>query len=324
MKWIRTSITCLLCSGTVFGQTIIVNGGFEQYDCLPNDFTQIECATGWSNPVSQSCNTSQGDVCATPDYYHISGMGYGQLPNTNAARIFPYEGNAVAGLIAWNALGVREYLTYSLDIEIIPAVRYLVQFHTSNGVTNEQSTFGAGWGIDGFGLALSTIKPVQPDFDTLSIRALFTIDSILFSSTWMKHSFQFTSDSSYRYLTIGNFNSNTATSAQEIVMTNAIGNTAYYFIDDVSIVRLDTVNSVYEWEDAVRTFSQTDEKISIGFDERIRKSTALLYDMAGRRVGNAQGNGRSLSLSISHLPKGIYALQLQTDVGMVSRKVVIP
>lgn len=298
------------------------NGGFEQYSELPDFVGQIDRSQSWFNPMFEECVWSV-DSCSTSDFFHLQGIDFGSLSNNPFASVQPYEGLGIAGLAAIVNWGGKEFISSQFSTPMVHGGRYKLSMFISNGIPNVEN--GTGWGLDDLGIGLSTQEPIQYHYATSPPASVtvFTIDTVFFSENWVEHSIIFIADSNYQYLTIGNFKEG----ENEMVPfypENSMFDVAYYFIDNVSVIRLDTANSVYEWQEAVRSFSQSAEQIGIGLNAQVRNATAMLYDMAGRETGRANGNGSSLSLPIGHLPKGIYALRLQTDVGAVSRKVVIP
>lgn len=311
-----------LLEGSLAQSNLVPNGGFEEYTCIPENFGMLECAAGWRNPIFDGCQLPM--TCPNPDYLHNLSTSIATLPSNIVADVNPFEGNAIAGFIGWNTASMREYLSTELSQPLVVGGRYYLKFQMTNGVVNDTES-GAGWGVSNVGANVSTYLPVQDTELNIGILPHLYIDSIWYSEVWEEVGFVFVADSSYEYLTIGNFfRDNQVDTAQFVSNTVTTFHNSYYFIDDVSVVRLDTVNSIYEWEETVSNFRQTTEQITMAFNENVKESVALLYDMAGRETVTANGNGSSLSLSIGHLPKGMYVLHLQTGVGLVSRKVVIP
>lgn len=323
----KNVLTILLISINLegFGQIELVqNGDFEVYSVLPDFLNQLDRADGWFNPMFEGCVWST-DSCSTPDYFHLQGTGLAQLPNNFFASVQPYEGSGIGGVAAIVNWGGREFGYTQFNGSMIIGGRYQLSLFITNGVPNLGGDSGTGWGLDGFGVGLSTNEPVQYHYamPPPAVATTFTIDTVFFSEDWVEYSVVVIADSAYQYLTIGNFKEGENEMVQ-YYPEQSMFDVAYYFIDDVSVIRLDTANSVYEWQEATHTFSQTAEQITIGLDEHARGATATLYDMSGRETGKANGQGRLLNLPLGNLPKGIYALQLQTAAGTVSRKVVIP
>jgi len=64
-------------------QNLVPNGDFETYTALPNSSGDWDFCTGWSN-----VNGNFGAwPYATPDYFHTSGTGGGNLPNAQFATV---------------------------------------------------------------------------------------------------------------------------------------------------------------------------------------------------------------------------------------------
>lgn len=204
---------------------LVPNAGFETYTSLPTIGGEVTKATGWSN-----LNGGTNWPFATPDYFHTSGSGDAALPNTFAGTCIPYEGTACAGFITRNGFvpGFREYMSMELSEPMQMGINYTISFWLTNGSAN----WYGGWGSDNIGVALTTNPLTQTQNEVVSAAPQAEITSITHHTNWVQYTFSVSAAQAYRYITIGNFRTDAATSVQTFTSGNGI---AYYFIDLVSV-----------------------------------------------------------------------------------------
>ena len=185
-KWFAI-LTFAFLTHTSNGQNLVINSGFEEFSVLSDFQNQLNRTNGWFNTMFDECVTAI-DTCGTPDYLHMQGNGLASLPDNFYGYCIPFEGDALAGIVAWNNVGAREYLSSTLSSNMTVGGRYRVQFSLTNGIPNTSNESGTGWGTSGLGIAFSTELPIQysPIF---SIGPQIIIDSILFSNHWETFSF---------------------------------------------------------------------------------------------------------------------------------------
>ena len=323
LSWFVIVSPALLASVS-YGQELVVNGGFEEYSVLPDFHNQLNRADGWFNPMFDGCITSI-DTCGTPDYLHMEGSGLASLPDNFYGYCIPFEGYGLAGIVAWNNVGAREYLSSALISNMIIGARYRVQFSLTNGIPNTSTESGTGWGTSGLGVMFSSELPIQ-NSPIVSGEPQIIIDSILFSNQWETFSFVYLSDSSYSYLSLGNFHSETEITAQSFVNESSMFDVAYYFVDNISVVRLDSVSSISESASIINSIRQNQENIAISLSiENMEHANVFIYDMAGKHVARYDAQGQeTVVIPIGHISKGLYVLNVETLKGSTRRKVMIP
>ncbi len=124
------------------------------------------------------------------------------------------------------------------------------------------------------------------------------------------------------YLTLGSFISDEDTDV--INDTSAITGYSYYFIDDVSVRRIEPPNGVKDSEmygfDIYPNPATTTVAISHNSNRRI--STVTITDLSGRELQSHGGAVREID--VSGLNKGVYMVQVQFENGAVAvRKLVV-
>ena len=217
---------------------LVPNSSFEDHDSCPYSFNQIYFAAPWFQPnkvwgsTINSSSTDYFDSCRlTPDVsVPISICGY-QVAKT---------GNAYAGFGAYMPSGGqnhgREYLEIELNSPLIAQKKYLVQFYLS--LANY-----CRYAVDAIGACFTTDSLLYTSADYTYIPTIPQVENtqgLLLSDTldWMLVSDTFVANGGERYMTIGNFRTDSATTTSSFnpFATNSY---SYYFIDDIS---------VFEWK----------------------------------------------------------------------------
>ena len=196
---------------------LVPNGDFELYSSLPDGQDEIYRCIGWNN-VNGIYNIF---TTGSPDYYNE--LGY-VLTN----EITPYSGNGQVGIGTYFSQFIwREYISTQLLTSMIPGHKYKVSFYLSNGMGNDMYTEGT----NNFGICFSNNPLYQATSEPIPVIPQIEIDSIIyFWDYWQHFSFIYKADSSYKYITIGNFKDD----ANTLVSTYGEYG-AYYFIDKIEI-----------------------------------------------------------------------------------------
>ncbi len=186
------------------------------------------------------CNWGVPSACAaypfvgTPDYFNTCGTpgafgSFTSTANTGSGHmgIWTY-GNASSGG------DYREYINQTLSTNLITGNTYQFSLYTKAAVGLYSSDLSAFF---------STSFPCQPGVNPINTSTLIGQQIVvtttpMANSAWQKYVVTFTASSNYNQLTIGNFNSNIATSTATTglpVSPLLYSYYAYYYIDDVSI-----------------------------------------------------------------------------------------
>jgi gliding motility-associated-like protein len=222
----------LVFNSAIFAQNLVPNGSFEVHDTLPYSYAQWDFCQSWSN-VNENTVSNQA---ATPDYYHINGSGGYQLPFSTRGTVYPHHGNAVMGILGLHPLdNWREYVSAKLTEPLLVGTDYQVSYWITNG----EEGFDYKRACDGMGLQLTENPVNQNTSEQITPNSYdFIIDSIIWNTTWLQVSYNFTADSAYEYITIGSYFSPTSISSVEMDTSGYIDG-AYYFIDDVELICTD-------------------------------------------------------------------------------------
>ncbi len=132
-------------------------------------------------------------------------------------------------------------------------------------------------------------------------------------------------DGGEKYITIGNFNDD----ADSDTLYHFSGDTsaiyAYYFIDDVSVIAIDTTIGVEENEQMRFEVYPNPAKESIVIEAEFREQTTIkLFDVMGREVLAASLTATKTTLDVSGFAGGVYtAVLLRDGVAVGRRKILV-
>ncbi|MCU0446600.1 MAG: hypothetical protein MUE85_16965 [Microscillaceae bacterium] len=211
-------------------QNLILNPSFEEYDSLPQrDGSFVGFVKNWDN-----LNGKSRFPYGTPDYKHRLGGQEARLPNTYHGSLEAQDSAAVVGLLTlagW-ADNYREYISTRLKTPLTKGQRYELSFYVSLAW---QNPYCAG-ATNNLGCLLSVEKPIQKMGEVISQTPHWQAQEVLKPFTWQKISFQFTAQTEYAYLTLGNFQSDKQTQYARVFKENSTG--AYYFLDNFSLTQV--------------------------------------------------------------------------------------
>ena len=130
----------VFCLSLGWGQVRINNRSFEDSEGLPSATGQFGLLESWGNA---------GSISASPDFYHTEGQGAGDLPQTPLAKVNPFEGDAVAGFIAYTeeAVSRHEYIVGSFSNPLEVGQEYRMTFMLTSGRVHDW--VNAGLGVSG-------------------------------------------------------------------------------------------------------------------------------------------------------------------------------
>ncbi len=234
----------LFIASSTFAQNLIRNGSFEEFNKCPggwNDRYVQEVLPGWT-----SANNG------TPDHFHKCSTIHASVPRSWAGKAEAFDGEGYAGIFTYLIArdNYREYLQTELTKPMEEGKEYWVEFYYR---LSEYSAYC----IDKIGLLLSdSIVSVKHD---RPIRVKPTLDVIKKNALdyrtgeWEKAWMRYTANGGERFLIIGNFYSNERTEAYLInhrkgMVNEMLETGAYYFIDDVKVMPMDSLIAVVEKE----------------------------------------------------------------------------
>lgn len=244
--------TCILYAG--LAQNLVPNPGFEELIRCPHSFSTDRkdfVVPGWSSPTR-----------GTPDLFHGCSWGEADVPYNWAGSSNAHSGKGYAGIYVWSlrddAMNYREYIQCELAEPLKAGRPYRVEFHYK---LSSHSVYSA----NRIGLALANQLVNLEHDQVIDMQPIVSIekDSAFTKDTgsWELASTEFKAVGGEQYLIIGNFFDNKSTKStrlpHRIGKNSMLTNSAYYYIDDVSLVSLepgtvpDTVAVVEFEEEAI-------------------------------------------------------------------------
>ncbi len=202
-------------------QNMITNPGFELYNDCPSELGAITNAQDWYSPTAN--NADLYSTCA------INNEVVGIPDNNYGAQNLHSGGANYAGILAYADGDERSYITTPLLFPLEEGVEYCASMYVN--LADE-----SGVAIDFLGMYFSSSN-VEPSTFNLSPQVLNEETDIIFGQSWVEIKGKFIADAAHTHLTIGNFFNNTETNA--LLQANGnLTNTAYYYIDDITVVPL--------------------------------------------------------------------------------------
>lgn len=332
MRPIIISVMMIFLSTRLCAQeNLVPNGSFEEVIMCPDYYGNLVqgYVLNWGTP-------NQG----SPDFYHVCGSEDFQIPpSVTYGYEYPRSGEGFIGMYPFvlHQLDQGEYIQTRLTHPINPGVRYKVSFYVSLAELSRYaiSSIGAYFSVEQIQNSGFDVFDVEPQIQNPAGNIIAdTSGWVLITDTFASRT-----GGGEEWLTIGNFNYAAESDTLAFQPPNPdMGGSyfSYYYIDDVSVIALDSVPSSVEesfdsaqgtmevWPNPVQEvlrFSVGDShgRSSLGMtDIRIR-----VLDGIGREVTPSSALGRHsplqggerLRLNVSALPPGIYFLELATENG---------
>ncbi len=234
-----------------------------------------------------------------------------------------HSGEAYVGIYCYSSiqLNMGEHIQVQLTDSIIPSIRYVVSFYASVADNGKYS-------VNTLGAFLSK-DPIYQDnlyrFD-VDPQVLNSPDNHLSDpDAWVLITDTFSSRyGGERYLTIGNFNPD---STSGVLFSNPQGDIsatyAYYYIDDVSVVAIDSIPS------------SIGEAETLDFSVYPNPATAMvqlqgqglvgvrLLEMSGRCLVAERITATMHTMHLNGIPQGLYLLEVTDHSGRVAVKKVV-
>ena len=294
------TILIMLISSTLLNpfslaQNLVPNWSFEDTVICPQGIGDIDKAVGWSSyrltpEYFNSCNTS------------TIGTTYVGVPGNFFGYQYARTGNAYAGFYAHNNNNVREYIGLQLSNVLVPGQKYFVSFFVTRAVKNDLNIDGA---VNKIGCRFSTIFYSYSSPAPIDNYAHVFTDSIISDTlSWTKISGSFIADSSYQYISVGNFFNDSATT---FINYDTVGSSAYYFVDDI-FVSTDSLIGISENvnDTPILLFPNPAYEFLNIFNPSILPVKAELYSLLGKNILNFELKGGENVINLTSLKSGVY------------------
>jgi hypothetical protein len=320
MKKTILLIMAVFFSQVSFTQNLVPNPSFEDTLNCSQYYGFPEAAYPWFNPT----------FC-TPDYYTTYlNCGFSSLNNPSGYQL-PKTGLAYIAIYAWNG-PTREYIAVKLDSILQAGVKYKTEFYVSlaDNFSNAVDRIGAHFSVDTngyFGGQCQYLNKVPQVENTPG-------NILTDTANWILITGSFVAIGGEQFLTIGNFYDENYTSV-DTVNPGGLANGAYYYIEDVSVIRCDSCiiqdiheSSLIELQSKVypNPFKEvTNLYIPVSSD---KINSVALLDLSGRNVNmdyNIENRSKHTVIKISgkHITSGIYFINVLVQKEILHKKIII-
>jgi len=298
----------LIFSFQAKSQNLVLNPSFED---------TIACPTTTAIPMQ--CEYWYTANIGSPDYFSEQPdifCGTSPVPLSNVGYQYARTGVAYVGLAPFfttifpSYVDRREYIGGILSDTLKQGHEYCVSFYVS--VADEMK-----YVIDGMGLYLSVDSAVDYTINT-NLSFMPQIENpagnIIYDTlNWVQISGTYVATGGEKYLTIGNFKDDANTM---IDSTSSTGNSAYYFIDDVSVIDCTVgINEVNDNKDIGRLYPNPAHTVVYYEDNLndIEKGIIQLQDISGRNLKeyNLKSGVNRITIPVSDLAKGMYMVKIK-------------
>jgi hypothetical protein len=299
---------------------LISNGSFENNTICPNHLAN---AINNGN-ITYSSNPNGG----TPNYFNsctaVMSQAY-QVPSNFPGYQYPRSGTAYIGLDIWDkGYFVSEYIQIKLSENLKQNHHYAFECYLSKAEMARYSisNFGVHFAIDSVYYAPFEILPLIPQIVNSPTNLLGD------TTDWMPVTGTFLANGGERFIILGNFNDSTQ-SLDTIYQYYGSANhrdLAYYYIDDVSLIDLDSTLAVNENAAIaqVEVFpNPAKESLNLsGIVGQNQKDIMVsITDITGKLVSQTKLNS-NLPIDVSQLHPGLYFIYLESSKGKQMAKFV--
>jgi hypothetical protein len=282
---------------SAMGQNLVPNGSFEIYDTCPSGNGQINYATGWSS------------YCATPDYFNPCNNTTAGVPINFVGYQNAEFGVSYAGLFTYARSGFyREILGIQLIQSLIIGQKYFVKFYTNMALLNNVSIATNKMGIRFSTIPYSYNNPVPID----NFAHVYSDSIITDTLNWIKISGSFIADSTYQYVSVGNFFNDSTTTH---VLMDTSGWFAYYYIDNI-IVSTDSsfetgINVISTIPSLLLSPNPFTTSTILTLQGTYHNPSLFIYNLLGQEVRSIPvGTNSQLTINREHLASGMYFYKL--------------
>jgi len=287
---------------------LTLNVSFEQVIGCPNvNLGAIN--EGYVNNVSNPANY-------TPDYfnacYYSQGVPYLAVPSNVRGYQFAKTGNAYIGIGLWEKnSNAREYTQIKFSTALKANHHYAFQCYLSRAefFRYAVSNFGAYFSIDSVSMPATDILPFVPQINNPA--GNYFTDTL----NWMPFTGSFIAQGGEQYVILGNFNSvvENIDTLYQYWGESSYQRAAYYFIDDVSLIDLDSTLTLKENEAMaqVEVFPNPAKELIVINHYGIYNALTI-QEVNGKVVFQAvvSKNLSSETFDVSFLANGIYILNM--------------
>jgi len=287
----------LLICGLCFGQNLVPNPSFEEYDSCHTGFEQISSANGWYGFSTEYFNS-----CSPVGLFSFG------VPSNDLGYQDASTGKAYGGLHTHGATkNYREYIGRRLLSPLAVGTKYFVSFKVSLVDYSDCATNNIG--------IIFTKAPYNKNEPPpiLNYSTFYSQNIIYDKLNWSTIAGSFLADSAYEYIALGNFFSDFLTN----ISSSGSGCDAYYYLDDVC-VSTDSLAcgfsvGINELQKTAITLFPNPFSNQLTFSLAANEPTTIsLYDFLGQQILQ-QTFTNSTTINTEQMQAGIYFYELSNS-----------
>lgn len=287
-------------------QNLVPNPSFEIIDSCPTSLNNLENAIGWKT------------ILNTPDCFNRCANGVTAIPNNLAGFQEPLylSDNSYAGLVpaGFDNGGYREMIGISFTSPLEVGRRYYFSFNYSSGfkdlTTSHCNCFTSHFGM----------KMLTNFTDTVNLgRSLINDTAILYTSfvlsdtlNWNLFKWDFTADSTYTFIVIGNF---FRTAILVSTCQDSSRSFSYIYIDNICLSpikndcfeqnHLTEIDEFLVYPNVGNGLIKIESKLTNDFFQ------FQVYDCLGKLIKNEKMKGGLSEIDLQDFSKGMYLLRIE-------------
>ncbi len=314
MRFFIAFFVILSASLTTKSQNLVPNPSFEDLDFCPYQINQIEAATGWFN-----CG-------GTPECLNACNNTGLSVPQSTFGYNYAHTGVGMAGIVTYrrpnspSGPNYREFISNTLTNSLQVGVKYFVSYFVNCADPNYLAIASNNMGIRFSTVPFNSIN-TPPLTNQAHINSYAIINDTV---NFIKVSGSFIADSSYNYLIIGNFFTDSLTNIQNL---GPFPDYAYNFVDDICV----STDSVYcsLWTGLVNNefvksniFYPNPSHGTIYSTIKNSNNKILVFDMRGKKILEFANHSTSI-IDLSFLPASCYFIRISTNHGIITEKIIL-
>lgn len=274
--------------------------------------TQIALATPWLNPSIGGLT-----LPGSPDYFNQCASGSVSVPYNFFGYQTAHSGKGYSGICLWSGEPpeVREYLEVPIN-SLTSGITYYFQMYINLANNCQHSTDAVGvYFSDTSIINIPNYYPLPfiPQINNVSGNYLDTLN-------WKIVSGSYTALGGESFLLIGNFNADSTTSAP-LVNSSAQFNSAYSYIDDVSLTICTGILNESMFVSLLTYPNPFSNQLTIT-TKTFETAELSIYNAISERVLN-KSFINSITINTENLAKGMYLYDVLIGNGLVKKGKII-
>ncbi len=311
MRYFTIAVLLFLCSFANAQQNLVPNPSFEDTVYCPYGLNQIDACANWLNFGN------------SPDYFNACATNGVTVPNSNFGFMYAHTGKARAGIVGYYSFNpnYREFLGTQLLSPLQIGTKYYISFWISRAAYINMACNKIGMRFSSVPFDSCCAPPIN-NISQLHIDTIITDTTI-----WHQVLGSFISDSSYRYLSIANFFTDSLT---DTIKYTSFSNVAYYYIDDICVSTDSIYNNVWT---GIAIKNNMKSKIICfpnPFSNYLYLSnnefldTAILYTIEGLKIKEFFFNKQEelIKLNFENLGAGNYLLKISGENTVITKHIL--